>query len=321
MNTRTLGIAVVAALVVALGAYIGRGNPIQENIIPVAPLSGYPALVHGEAERATEQTQQLMSAYQTALQELDAQYTTSFTRVALNASQKAATYHAILGLIGRLAWDRVKGTSEAELYLHTHIDPEVTPVLSAYSQDLNLAMSKLDQNLRKVTVQLSVNIAAIGPGDAKLPPRIVTDQSTNSDFALVLKSLGRTATLNGVNLALFLIPSPVPMIADGLNKIALQVFGKQVLKVAASSAMSAAGPIGVVVDIAMMAWLAHDIYRAKDGFETEIFTSVKSTLDGVRTDSNAKALTFASEETTKFAKIQAEIVAQALQVSNTQVKK
>lgn len=297
---------------------------------PAYPKIDYQTLIAAETGKAKTQTDVIVKDYKDSLAKLDTAYEPKFLSAASSASAHASSYGAIAELIGYLAWDKVKGTSEADTYLSTLIDPSVSPVLADFHKDVNAETEKFDYELRKVTVQLATNIAAIGPGDAIAPTRLASKEDTSLDFQGILKSLGRDATAQAVFGTLgpptydLLRKSILPKLIKPLSATAGRTFTKQIAKVAALPVIASASgpiPIGPIVALLGAAWTGYDIYRLSPDFKDEVYVQLKTNLDEIRTSENAQALESASIKWEEIRKIQIAMGSSALdEFSKQEVK-
>lgn len=285
---------------------------------PSVPKIDYQALVNAETVKASAQSQQLVAAFRVSIENFDAEFAKQLPVAAYNASASAATYKSILSLISHLAWDKAKGTNESESYLASRIEPSIGPAVNEFRLNLNSETAKLDNELRKVTVQLAGNIAAIGPGDSR-PPRVVSQENTMPEFQTILKHLGRSATGNSFSIGLSVVdlvkPNMLSSLISPVRKIALQMFGKPIARLAVLPFVAEATgpiPIGAVIAVAGLLYTGYDIYRMQADFENQVFIDLKTRLDGIRNMSKTSALNFATSRAQDIQKIQAEIGSQAL---------
>lgn len=283
------------------------------------PGINYQALVNEETSKARMQSQKMVAAFQVSLANLDTKYAARFSLAAYEAAASAAKYQSIILLINHLAWDKVNGTHEAESYLTSQIEPSIIPMVSEFSLNLNSETAKLDNDLQKVTVQLAANIAAIGPGDSRPPPRGDSQENTLPKFQQLLKQLGTTATGNSllmVNSMIDLLgPRMLPALVSPIRASALRMFGKQIAKLAVLPFVATATgpiPIGPILAVAGGLYTGYQIHRMRADFEDDVYVGLKTRLDEIRTTSKANALQFASTKAKEIEKIQSMIGVKAL---------
>jgi len=289
------------------------------EVSPPVPQIDYGALVSVETGKAKIQTDAIVQGHQASLAKLDQSYATRFPSVASSASEHAATYTSIANLIGYLAWDTVKGTSEAESYLNTLIDPSITPALSDFHNDMNAEAAKYDYELRKVTVQLAANIAAIGPGNAPPPPRLDLPEGISRNYQKILTNLGLKGTLTGAqigfNLSDFTGKSILPKLIKPIRAIAVRMFAKQIAKVAALPIVSTATgpiPIGPIVAVIGAIWTVYDISQLQPNFQGEIDDKLRANLNEIRIAAISQLSKSALIKSEEIKKIQLDVGARAL---------
>lgn len=316
-------LAILPAMMPLLWRYIETQStsvaqtPIE--VSPPIPEIDYRALISMETEKAKTQTDAIVIGHQASLAQLDQSYATFFSITARSAAEHAATYKSIAELIGYLALDMARGTSEAESYLNTLIDPSITPVMSDFHNDVNAEAAKYDYELRKITVQLAANIAAIGPGNAPPPPRLDSPDDTSRDFQKILISLGLKGTLAGVGVVFVLADSVgnsiLPKLIKPINAIAGRMFAKQIAKVAALPMIATATgpiPIGPIVALIGVVLTGYDIYRLRPDFQDEVAEKLRTNLNELRTDAISQLSESALMKSKEVKKIQLDVGARAL---------
>lgn len=325
-----LAIVIVVLIVIGALSFFDSATTISAipstSSSPPVPKIDYQALISAETGKAKTQIGGLVKAHQASLAKLDQTHAPKFALAASSASEQAAKFGSITKLIAYLAWDKAKGTSEAESYLNTLIEPSISPALVDFHNDVNAETAKIDYELRKVTVQLASNIAAIGPGDASPPPRIDSSEDTLRDFQQILKSLGKDATVQvlvgtvGPPMIDVIVKRVLPTLIRPISAIAGRMFAKQIAKVAALPAiLSATGavPIGAIVTAAVTvlgaAWTLHDIYKIGPDFQDEVYQKLKINLDEIRNSAIVQASQATEIKSEEIRKIQSEIGAKALE--------
>jgi hypothetical protein len=320
-------LAVVLVILVVLTSIFWLDTETQSTtstntsteVSPTVPEIDYRALIALETSKAKTQTDAIVKGHQASLATLDQSYATRFSRAADSAAEHAATYTSIAKLIGYLAWDTVKSTSEAESYLNTLIDPSVTPELTDFHNVMNAEAAKYDNELRKVTVQLAANIAAIGPGNAPPPPRLDSQEGTSRDYQKILTTLGLKGTLTSVQLASnlpdFTGKSILPKLTKPIRVTAVRMFAKQIAKVAALPVIaSATGPIPIGLILAGIGALStvHDIYKLRPDFQVEVYQMLGTNLIEIRIAAISQLSKSALMKSQEIKKIQLDIGARAL---------
>lgn len=286
---------------------------------PPVPKIDYQALISEEVGKAKAQTDMVANGYAASLAKLDEAHALKFSAAAYSASEHAATFGSITKLIAYLAWDKAKGTSEAESYLNTLIEPSITPAVSDFHKDVNAETAKNDYELRKVTVQLSTNIAAIGPGNASPPSILDSSADASLEYDKLLKNLALKGAINSGSVVLglpeLLGKSILPKLIKPITSIAGRMFAKQIAKVAAMPVISSATgpvPIGPILAVIGLLWTGYDVYRMRPDFQDEVYLKLRTNLDEIRVSARTQASNSASTRTEEIRKVQIEIGAQAL---------
>lgn len=259
---------------------------------------------------------------------LDSKYAMRFSLAAYEASASAAEYQSILKLIGKLAWDKVKGTNEGERHLKSKIEPSISRVMSEFNLKLISETAKFDNDLQKVAVQQAANLAAIGPGNPHPPARVVSQQATAPEFQTLLKNLGWAATGFGTfrvaDIANGLNPNMLRSIAKPVHATALRMFAKQIARGAGLPLVaSATGPIPIGAILAALGALysVYDIYQLQADFERDVNIEVRAKLNQIRYVSMDNAEQYASSRAKEIEKIQSMIATKALNnLTNIQSK-
>lgn len=306
------GCALAAALVI-------YAVVVPTEVSPPVPKVDYRALIAVETGKAKNQTDAILKGHQASLERINQSYTIRFSSSATSAAKEAAAYTSILKIIGYLALDLAQGTNDAESYMSTLIGPSITPVLSDFHNELNAESAKYDYELRKVTVQLAGNVAAMGPGNVPPPPRLDSPESTSREFQKVLTALGWKGIFASADIGLTLSDLSGKRILSKLIRpmgaIAARMFGKQIAKVAALPVIALATgpiPIGSIIAGANAVWTVYDVYSLSPDFQDEVDQNLQTHLNEVRTNAKSQLSKSASIKSDEVKKIQLDIGARAL---------
>jgi hypothetical protein len=238
---------------------------------------------------------------------------------AREAAKEASDYGSSCKIVYFLAWDQVKGQNETESYLNGEIKPLITPAIQALAIEVDATVKKLDHELRRSTVQLAYDLAALGPAEDDREITVDVDEMGRLDLHKPLRNLGFntigiavSSTFDAVVLSKSQL---VGVLWTKIPPIAARLFGKQVAKVAASAAVAAADgplPVGDIIALGGMIWTGYDIYASRREFEREITTSLDNLLSDVSHDVHQQAVGYATAMVKQYQKLQDEIGSQSL---------
>lgn len=298
-----VGSVAIAFVVVGLSICIDPEPPVS----PIQARAKYDALVNAELDKAKQDSERIKQEFSQAVNQQNETFAPQFLAAASAASKAATGYDSTLKLVWRLAIDKVQGSATAEEHLSETIIPVVTPPMVKYQESLQLLTAQFDQDLQKTTVALATNIAAIAQANAMTLKKTEVNGGTSIDFARPLNKLGKDVAfpiVTSIGIDRLVIARVAP--------IARRLFLKQATRLAATPALSTAGPAGWVLEIALIAWACYDITVARAEFETSVQQSLNENMTEFRTVSVRETLQYASKRSETILRIQDEIAAQAL---------
>jgi hypothetical protein len=174
--------------------------------------------------------------------------------------------------------------------------------------------------LRKVTVQLATNIAAIGPGNAPPPARLDSQEDTSRDFQQILKTVGFKGTFAGASIGLSMSElvgnGILPKLIRPIGAVAGRMFAKQIAKVAALPMIASATgpiPIGPILAVIGVLWTSYDIYRLRAEFQDEVYDKLSTNLNEIRKAAISQLSKSALIKSEEIKKIQLDVGARAFQ--------
>ena len=275
------------------------------------PTIDYPALVKQKTNEAIRQDQQARKRFEDSLNKEIARYDPWFQYAANKSSLELATPTAMGAIVYYLAKDKVSGTQETDTYLENALGPILKPIANAYARDVGVVMNRLEYDLRGISVKLATDLAAIGPGDPREPQRPVPNVGNWRDFDLALKHLGFNVPTAVANL--IANPNSIPAFRVGpvvlkrIAEISSRMFSKQVVRLAAApvlATMSGPIPIGPLLTLAGIVWMAYDLQQMQKQFENEVRASTKTKLHAIRDVMNRHARKYSNDTLAASKKLQ-----------------
>jgi len=293
-----------------------------------APAIDYSREVKRLVDVASLRDNEAFRRFETSLATVIASYEPRFSKAADAASGKASEYESIAKIIYYLAWDQATDEHRTDEYLTQTIGPIIDPVVSDFGRDVGQAMDNLENELRKNTVQLAIDLAALGPGNPPPPQQFEAPMDITRAFDQALGNLGLNATGVGVSVAFdaFAVANSrvAASLLNGVASLASRMFAKQVAKVAASAVLVVADgplPIGDILALAGLVWTGYDIVQMQNKFRDEIQKSAAIQFRQVRDGMRGHATTFAEGQLSAFVDLQSKIGSRALtELSKQRVK-
>jgi len=285
-----------------------------------APQIDYAALVaqrSGEAHRRNHNAQAIFAM---EINQIISSHESALATAAAEAAKAASTYSACSQVVYCLAWDKVKKETRTEQYLESKIGPVISPAIRAMTNEVDAATSKFDYELRRSTVQLAHDLAALGPMAQQYNIPIESAIASRSDFQKALRNIGFSATaLSGFALfdagALWQAKGGIALWRK-LGGVCLRLFGKPVATATASITAAAADgplPFGDVLAVGGAIWTCYDIHRARCSFEKDLQTALANMNSEVKNDLRRQAVAHAEALIKQYQQLQDDIGSHALQ--------
>ncbi|MCX6599949.1 MAG: hypothetical protein NT025_00075 [bacterium] len=318
-------------LIVALFAVIAivvlkmLNEPVEPRLAPEPPSATIPKKkdYSGEVNRLVQQAatedQTALQQFQHSLSMALVTYESESAKAAETAAVYASTFTSIRRIIGYMAYDQIKSTETAGAYLNALISPPLKIPVDGVVLEVNAATAALEYDLQKISVQLAVDLAALGPGPAPLPKTFTSSQAVKQDFERTLKNLGINATAVGVSLAMdvyaILDAKIIQRLVNAVVSIAATLFEKQLSKaIVVMMGPLADGPlpIGDAIAILFAAWTAYDIYHLQPAFHENVKTASENQLREIGAEVSRQASENASRRLASYKSVQSRIGAESL---------
>lgn len=315
-------ILILAVIAIGLIAYLkSQKVEVGPTPPPPEPKVDYSKLIQVHADQASRRNLNALKVLELDVNRVVKEHEGKLSSAAREAAKEAADYGSCCKIVYYLAWDKVKGQDETEAYLNREIKPFLDPATQALGTDVDAAVKKLDYELRRSTVQLANDLAALAPAKYALDTHVdVGSTMSLEDFRQSLKNLGFNATGISVSLAFDAVAlcksQLVAVLWKKITAIAARMFGKQVAKVAASGAVAAADgpfPVGDIIALGGIIWTGYDVHALRKQFEREITTSLDNLLADARHGMHKQALDHATDMVKQYQKLQDEIGSQTLE--------
>ena len=280
-------IIVLALLAIAAFVVIKfQKSGVEPRVPPEAPKIDCGPLIKIHADQASRRNANAIQSFELEIGRILKARETKLTKAADAAAKEGADYQSCYAIICYLAWDKVRGTSKTEEYLDSEINPTIEPAVAALAADVNRAVDTLKADLRRSTLVLAKDLAALGPSERQRLKKVDIEGLNQADFDQSLRYLGFNAAGIGIGLtfdAVIISQSRIgKLIWAKIKSIALRIFGKQVTKVAVSAAVAAADgpfPIGDILAVGGLSWTAYDVlYASQKEFEKDLRTSLSNLL-------------------------------------------
>lgn len=318
---RLLVVAMIA--VVAIVLLKMQKEPVEPRPTAPPPID-YSDQVKERVAKAATEDRAALEQFQRSLSAAIVRYDSESANAAETAAEYASTFTSIRSIVGYLAYDQLTGTDKAGAYFRELIGPPLKQPVDWLVQDVNAATNVLENDLQKISVQLAVDLAALGPGPTPVPKTFTSSEQVDQDFSQALRNLGIDAAAIGVSVAfdVYAIVSTrlIPRLVTTLAELAAKLFAKQVGKaVVVLTGPFADGPLPVGDAIALLfaAWTAHDLYQLGPVFHENVRTASENQLREIGAEVRVQASDNANRRVNSFKSIQSLIGAESLkQLSN-----
>jgi len=220
--------------------------------------------------------------------EVNAVLEREFAEIARRGEQavdEVSTYSSCLGIIYRLAKDKVFGGSRAAEYVDTELGGRLRPTLQTCARELDIALARFDRSLAESTVTLATELAQVRNAADGGSLDVSVDLQPSGDLDTTLRNLGFNATSAGVSLSLDIWALLQSRLIGGmLSKVtgmAASMFARPAAAAAAELTVAVADgplPFGDLIALGGGLWTASDIWATRAAFERELRTSVANAL-------------------------------------------
>lgn len=206
---------------------------------------------------------------------------TSNQSALLNARKQAAedvsTYKRCVKIVWYLVKDKVKKTHSTESYLLEIITPIVTPDNTAFSKELEIAISDFDNAIQQNASGLAKGLATLDTEHQPLVGGLPNMIDANKEIKTLATDNGKRA-LEAVRK----LPELSSTTRVKISQISKKIFSRQVSKVVGSlTAASLDGPLPIGDFIGSLIFLktAYDVKQLRPKFEADIYDVLVRSLD------------------------------------------
>jgi len=286
---------------------------VQPVPIPI----DYKRLVAEKVTEALRQDDLAVTRFNEGLTRALISYTARSDNVAFQTAEKLSSAEDLAYILFYLAKDQTNSAHQTDDYLDRETQPILNTLLEDFGRDTNGLIQSLDDDLRRVSVQLAVDLASIGPGKSDVPGHVMLTPDVKRDFDVIVKRLGIDVTVLSVTVIFSKQIGAVisKVIPKRVASIAARMFAKQVAKIAASSAIGSIPspiPLPQLILLGGLAWTAYDIWTIRDDFRADIYKSTKTELDKVGATTRTYAQDFVITKTNAFRNIQTAMGSESL---------
>lgn len=325
-HKKTVGLIILTVVLLVSGVtfLVTRPEPTDKVKVVASPpvvdrleKANYVDLISREKNAATEATRRAQTQYDASVKRRIAVHASETASIADQAATRAAEFEILTKTIYYLASDQVFDKKDTDQHLQEHIGPIVEPGLQSLAKDVNAAIAAFDFEVRRITVQLATNVAAIGPGVQPAPPRVVPPAMIGAEFKRLADGLGGKAL--GSSIERFAVVDAIPSrMLESINRtcatIAGRLFPKQVAKVTLRlPKVPLPPPIQIAVLVGLSIWTGYDVVHARTEYRDEVRTAIKKQLDDADHQIASGAVNYFSGRTTDFLALQAAITTKALE--------
>lgn len=259
--------------------------PVKPRLPEPLPLIDYGPMIRTHADQASRRNANAITSFKLELDRIRAAYDPKLEKASAQAAEECADLKSCTSLIAYLALDKMRGTSKTDEYLDDEIGPFIDPVLDSLSREFEVAVDRLESDLRRSTLLLAKDLAGLGPPDEKRTIEVPPDNLAQADLEQALRNLG----INGAGIGVALVFDAAAISSSRFGEIvwakskgiAAKVFGKQITKAGASAAAAAVDgpvPIGDIIAIVGVIWTGVDVMLGKKEFRKDLETSLSNQL-------------------------------------------
>jgi hypothetical protein len=323
-SVRRILVLGVPLLALVLGiAFFSRGHRetgpvVQPAIVQPAPIPiDYKKLVAEKVTEASRQNDLAVLRFRKGLKKALASYTAGSEIAASKTAEKLSSADDLANILFYLAKDKTNSGHQTDNYLDSETQPILNPLLQKLGRNTNVLIQGLDDELRRISMQLAVDLASIGPGKPEVPGHVVLTLDVKREFDAIVKRLGFDVTVLSVTVIFSnqIGAATSRAIPKRVAVIAASMFAKQVAKIAASSAIGSIPspiPFPQLIALAGFAWTAYEIRAISDDFRDEIHNLTTIGLGRVGATTNTYAHNFAIKQTNAFRNIQTAMGSESL---------
>ncbi len=289
-----------------------------QKVAVETPKIDYTKLIKIHTEQAKIRNTNALESFELEINRVITSHKPHLMIAADKAAKKAAEFESSLTLVSYLAWDKINNTSKAEEHLNLTINPIIKPAVDMLSSNINTAIDIFQSDLRHSTLLLAKDLDGLDLPEKSQLIQVEIQNISQAEFEQSLSNLGFNVAGIGVAFSYNAVSLPRidKLIRKKAKSIALRLFGRQVIKIAASAAIAIADgplPIGDILAIIGFGWTVYDIYQSKKEFEAELRTSISNLLMQANSNIRKKAVNYADFVLKKHQDFQHNIGAKTVQ--------
>jgi len=284
--------------------------------VPVSPR--YSSLINNYIDQARQRDSNALKIYEMNINRIINEYEPKLNTAADEAAKETASYSSCCAIIYYMAWDKIKNQNETDEYMQQKIRPFLEPLAKSFEKEMNDAFAGFEYELKKSTVQLANDLAAINKNDG-IDITTNVDELSKPDIQQALRNLGFNSPFIGASIALDLTAlyksNFGKFIAQKIKSIAADIFAKQIPKVVALPVIAGADgplPFGDIIALIGGLWTAYDIHSSQKEFEAEITTSLKNMIVETKDTAHKQSINQAKNLMEKYQVVQGEIETQTI---------
>ncbi len=314
-----LPILLLAAIAAGGIVFFKMGKkPVRLDPEPPPPAIDYSSFIKPLADQANNRNLAALKTFEMDVNRIIKHHKSKLRSAVAAAVQEAADYGSCCKIVYYLAWDKVRGGTNARDYLDKFTTRFLDRPVATMGKDLNEAVEQLSYKLRGSTLTLATDLAAIG-ASADGPRPAVSDEMSQADFDKAMRDLGLNASGVLVSMVFDAVAIGKSQLLAILQKkigpIAARLFGKQIAKLAGSAAFAAGDgplPVGDIIAAGGVIWTSYDIYASQKEFEAELYNSWTNSVQEGTNKMHKQAIAHASELVERYQKLQGNISSQTL---------
>ena len=301
LTPRTLAILLATLLTIGVVAVLkNQKKPVEQRPAVTLPKIDYAKLAKKKVEDAIQQDELALKRFEASLRNALGTYGIKSAEAAEAISAQASQPDAMAAIVFYLAKDQITSGHQTDDYLNNLIQPIFVPIVDEFGNAVSFATATFENDLRRTSVQLAIDLASIGPGASENNRRTVPDADIRREFDSAVRNLGInvavTVVLVPLDVASLIGSKGGPGILKGIRALASRMFAKQVVKLAATPALASIPsplPIPQLIAVASLAWTAYGIYQMQNEFHDEVSTSITDKLGEISKAMKIRANDFA----------------------------
>lgn len=286
----------------------------QKQTVAATPQIDYAALVAQCSSEAHRSNHNAQAVFAMEINQIISSHELALAAAVAEAAKAASTYSACSHIVYYLAWDKVKKETRTEQFLESTIEPVLSPAIRAMTNEIDAATSKFEYELRRNTVQLAHDLAALGPQEQQYEAFTESAITSRSDFQKALRNIGISATAMSASVlfdafALWQVKGGIALWCK-LGGICLRLLGKPATFMVLSITSAAAdGPltIGDVAAVGGVIWTGYEIHKARGLFEKELQIAMTNMNSNIKNELRQQSVAHAEMMLKQYQQLQDDI--------------